>query len=90
VKAGYRMASGCNTSGTAGAAFDNIVLDGRIGWAIDSASGANDAYTSPVDITLVPNMPGQPRGPVTLPASFSAPAPAPAAEQRPRPWSAQD
>ncbi len=27
---------------------------GGIGWAIDSASGADNKYTSPVNITLVP------------------------------------
>jgi len=85
VKPGYQMASYYNKSGAAGATFGNIILGGGIGWAIDSASGADNKYTSPVNITLVPNVPGQPDRPATLPASFSAPAPAPAAEQSPRP-----
>ena len=43
-----------NKSDAAGATFGNIVLDGGIGWAIDPASGADNKYTSPVNITLVP------------------------------------
>lgn len=38
---------------------------------------ADNKYDSPVNMTLVPNMPGQPEGPATLPASYSAvPVPA--------------
>ena len=80
VKPGYQMASYYNKSGAAGATFGNIILGGGIGWAIDSASGADNKYASPVNITLVPNMPGQPEGPMALPASFSPTTPAPAAE----------
>lgn len=43
-----------NPAIAAGATFGNIVLGGGIGWAIDSASGADNKYTSPVNITLVP------------------------------------
>jgi len=32
----------------------NIILGGGIGWAIDSASGADNKYESPITITLVP------------------------------------
>lgn len=77
VKPGYQMASYFNKSGAAGATFGNIILGGGIGWAIDSASGADNKYDSPVNITLVPNVPGQPEGPATLPASYAASAPAP-------------
>ena len=54
-KAGYQEASFFNNSGAAGATFGNIVLGGGIGWAIDSASGADNKYESPVNISLVPN-----------------------------------
>lgn len=52
-KEGYQEATYFNKSDVAGATFGNIVLGGGIGWAIDSASGADNKYTSPVNITLV-------------------------------------
>jgi hypothetical protein len=54
VKDGYQQATYLNHSGAAGATFGNIVLGGGIGWAIDSASGADNKYDSPVNLTLVP------------------------------------
>jgi hypothetical protein len=53
-KPGYQDATFLNHSGAAGATFGNIVLGGGIGWAIDSASGADNKYDSPVNLTLVP------------------------------------
>lgn len=53
-KEGYQKASFFNKSDVAGATVGNIILGGGIGWAIDSASGADNKYTSPVNITLVP------------------------------------
>jgi hypothetical protein len=76
VKQGYQMATFYNHSGAAGATFGNIILGGGIGWAIDSATGSDNKYESPVNITLVPNMPGQPEGPVTLPSTFTGTPPA--------------
>ena len=55
--AGYQNASYLNKSGAAAATFGNIVLGGGVGWAIDSASGADNKYDSPVNITLVPEKP---------------------------------
>ncbi len=52
-KAGYQKATYFNKSDVAGATVGNILLGGGIGWAIDSASGADNKYTSPVNITLV-------------------------------------
>ena len=52
--AGYQKASYFNKSDIAGATFGNIILGGGIGWAIDSASGADNKYTSPVNVSLVP------------------------------------
>ena len=51
---GYHKATYQNKSGAAGATFGNIILGGGIGWAIDSASGSDNKYTSPVNLTLVP------------------------------------
>ena len=53
-KDGYDDATYLNHSGAAGATVGNIILGGGIGWAIDSASGADNKYDSPVNITLVP------------------------------------
>lgn len=57
-KAGYQTATFMNNSDVAGATVGNIILGGGIGWAIDSASGADNKYTSPVNITLVPAVAG--------------------------------
>lgn len=54
-KRGYQEATFLDHSGAAGATFGNIILGGGIGWAIDSASGADNKYDTPVNITLVPN-----------------------------------
>ena len=54
TKKGYQEATHFNKSGSAGATFGNIVAGGGIGWAVDSASGADNKYDSPVNITLVP------------------------------------
>ncbi len=54
---GYQKATYHNKSGVAEAAFGNIVLGGGVGWAIDSAAGADNKYTSPVNITLLPHNP---------------------------------
>lgn len=52
AKKGYEEATYLNHSGAAGATFGNVILGGGIGWAIDSASGADNKYDSPVNITL--------------------------------------
>lgn len=83
VKPGYQMATFYNHSGAAGATFGNILLGGGIGWAIDSASGADNKYESPMNVTLVPNGPGQPEGPATLPATFTGTQPQPTATTPP-------
>lgn len=83
VKPGYQMATFYNHSGAAGATFGNIILGGGIGWAIDSATGSDNKYESPMNITLIPNAPGQPEGPSTLPPTFTGTPPAPPATQQP-------
>jgi hypothetical protein len=51
---GFDQATYLNHSGTEGSTFGNIALGGGIGWAIDSAAGADNKYESPVNLTLVP------------------------------------
>ncbi|HVX13328.1 MAG TPA: hypothetical protein VHC22_19240 [Pirellulales bacterium] len=53
-KSGYQDATYMNHSGTAGATWGNIVAGGLIGWGVDSATGSDNKYESPVNITLVP------------------------------------
>lgn len=62
-KDGFEVATYLNKSDVAGATVGNIILGGGIGWAIDSASGADNKYTSPVTVTLVPKTGGQPAAP---------------------------
>ena len=50
----YHKLTYFNKSDAAGATFGNIILGGGIGWAIDSASGADNKYTSPVNVSMVP------------------------------------
>jgi hypothetical protein len=67
TKEGYQEATYLNHSGAAGATFGNIILGGGIGWAIDSASGADNKYDSPVNMTMVPE-------PASVAATTQAPA----------------
>jgi hypothetical protein len=53
-KDGYQEATIVNRSGAAAATFGNIILGGGIGWAVDSASGADNKYDSPVTVKLDP------------------------------------
>jgi hypothetical protein len=53
-KQGFQEGTYLNHSGAAGATFGNIILGGGIGWAIDSASGADNKYDGTVNMTLVP------------------------------------
>jgi hypothetical protein len=58
-KDGFETATYLDHSGSDAATVGNIILGGGIGWAIDSASGADNKYDSPVDITLVPKVAAQ-------------------------------
>ncbi len=53
-KEGYQDASYFNHSSAAAATFGNIIAGGLIGWGIDSATGSDNKYESPVAITLTP------------------------------------
>ena len=70
VREGHQQATYFNKSGVAGATFGNIIAGGGIGWAIDSASGADNKYDAIVNLTLPPATTG-PRAPKPpLPATF--------------------
>lgn len=70
-KTGFQQATYLNHSGAAGATFGNIVLGGGIGWAIDSASGADNKYDGTVNITLVPAGAGAPPAPANTVAPLT-------------------
>lgn len=56
-KAGYQEATYLARSGVEGSTFVNFALGGLggpIGWAIDSANGADNHYRSPINVTLLP------------------------------------
>lgn len=52
--AGYQEASVNLESGYGAGTFGNIILGGGIGWAIDSASGADNKYPSTAAVQFVP------------------------------------
>jgi len=54
VKDGYQQAIRLDHSGTAATTVANLVLSAGIGWAMDSVSGADNKYDSPITVTLVP------------------------------------
>jgi hypothetical protein len=70
---GFDQATYLNHSGAAGATFGNIVLGGGIGWAIDSTSGADNKYDTPVNLTMVPK--AALLAPVAITPAVSTPAP---------------
>jgi hypothetical protein len=55
---GHQQAELRNNSGAEAMTFGNLIIGGGIGWAIDSASGADNKYDSPVNIRLLPLQPG--------------------------------
>lgn len=73
TKDGYEEARYHNKSGVEDATFGNIVLGGGIGWAIDSASGADNKYDPTVNLTLN----AKPEGAPTLDDKSNASASAP-------------
>lgn len=77
VKRGYQQAMVRDHSGVAGAAFANIIggvftlgISTAIGVAVDSSNGSDNKYESPINISMVPNVPGEPEGPTVLPRAF--------------------
>lgn len=67
--AGYQDASVNLESGYGAGTFGNIILGGGIGWAIDSATGADNKYPSSAGVQFIP---------VGAPAAAPAPAATPA------------
>lgn len=52
TKPGYLKSTFINESGTEGTTAGNIILGGGIGWAVDSARGADNKYQSVVHVNL--------------------------------------
>jgi hypothetical protein len=75
---GYQKTDTVNESGTAAATFGNILLGGAVGWVIDSATGSDNKYDTPLTIALTPNPPGVTAplaAPVTVATSLLPPPP---------------
>jgi hypothetical protein len=64
--AGYQPASANLESGYGIGTFGNIILGGGIGWAIDSATGADNKYPSSATVNLVPVGAATPAAPATV------------------------
>ncbi len=62
---GYQDASANLESGYGVGTFGNIILGGGIGWAIDSASGADNKYPSSANVQFVPLGAAQPTAPAS-------------------------
>jgi hypothetical protein len=55
--AGYQEANANLESGYGAGTFGNIILGGGIGWAVDSATGADNKYPSTANVQFVPTNP---------------------------------
>jgi len=53
-KDGFHESTAHVNSGIQGSVFGNILLGGGIGWAVDSARGADNKYADVVTVTMVP------------------------------------
>ena len=58
-KPGYAAATYLNRSGLAGATWANVMTIG-LAWVVDSASGADNKYDSPINLALAPLPAGAP------------------------------
>ena len=63
-KEGYQDAQAFLDSKIQDATWGNIILGGGIGWAIDSASGADNKYDKSLTVTLIPLQEAANTGPV--------------------------
>lgn len=68
--AGYQDASANLESGYGAGTFGNIILGGGIGWAIDSATGADNKYPSTAHVQFV-------QGTTPVAAAAAPPTPVP-------------
>ena len=75
--AGYQDASANLESGYGAGTFGNIILGGGIGWAIDSATGADNKYPSSAQVQFIPlgvaPVGPAPSGPTFKPPTIIAP-----------------
>lgn len=55
TKEGFHESTAHVNSGIQGSVFGNILLGGGIGWAVDSARGADNKYADVITVTMVPN-----------------------------------
>ena len=73
--AGYQDASANLESGYGAGTFGNIILGGGIGWAIDSATGADNKYPSSAQVQFIPVgaalPPAPPPGPSIKPPTIA-------------------
>jgi hypothetical protein len=65
---GYQDASSNLESGYGAGTFGNIILGGGIGWAIDSATGADNKYPSSANVQFIPVGATLPPAPPPAPA----------------------
>lgn len=72
---GYHESTDYLKSEIQDATWGNILLGGGIGWAIDSASGADNKYREQITLTMVPLQPGEVAKSVINPASQVANTP---------------
>lgn len=56
AKKGYQRATATLTSDVESATFGNLLIGGAVGWAIDSATGADNKYDDVITVTLVPDI----------------------------------
>jgi len=68
--AGYQDATVNLESGYGAGTFGNIILGGGIGWAVDSATGADNKYPSTANVQFVP------AGAAPIPAAVAPVTPA--------------
>ena len=69
--AGYQDASANLESGYGAGTFGNIILGGGIGWAIDSATGADNKYPSTANVQFVPAGAPVPPPPAAKPTALA-------------------
>jgi hypothetical protein len=80
-KPGYAAATYLNRSGLAGATWANVMTIG-LAWVVDSASGADNKYDSPINLALAALPPGAPASAPAAepPVPSSTPPPPPPAQ----------
>jgi hypothetical protein len=83
-KSGYQTSTAVLDSKIQDATWGNIILGGGIGWAVDSASGADNKYEKQITVTLVPVEAKAAAAVDAHPAGTAAAIPAAAATNAPK------